>query len=628
MAFKKPSRNGKARPADGLQSCRWLRILLWLSLLLIPVWNMVAADYFNYKALNTDSGMRVWQLLLEHYQTFMGPTLFSLLICYVLLAVLLLLVKHAWAATLISGLISLGLGLVQYMKLLLNGLPLQPVDFLLAGEAEELYSYMAIPIPRFFWIGLLLTACWSGALFLMRIRLPVKWWLRIPAAGVVCLLLVCLYMDFALVGQVLGRFNMTLLDTALQTSNYRANGFYGGFALNVLELHVPEPEAYSEEFFAELLEGYEGEPEAEDYPGYDVILILAESFFDVRELEGVTFSEPILENFDAIRADENCYSGTIYTTAVGGGTARPESNILTGMMLDTVANYASSPYYYFTRPTETYVSNYQAAGYRTVALHLYNTSFYARNTAYPMIGFDEFYGRTEMEQLVEIAYTRQYATDDSTAACIEYLLEQSPEDQPTFLFAITIENHQPYQENEDNTVTVEAPLEEQYRVALETYVQGVKDTDAMIGRLKEYIDGRERPTVLVLYGDHKPTLYEVHTVFDALGYYDSSDSDSENMKRMLSTPFLVYANRPLEQGIFTGKTDNMLSDYHLMNAVAVSTGFRQTPYMQWLESVYQTLPVYNYRLNMTALTEEQAHIAAALELTAYDRLKGEKYSEE
>ena len=609
-----------------LRNCRVLKILAWLALLVTPAMNMLIADYFNYKALS-GVGPRIYQVLLDHYQQFTGPALFSLLVCYILFVVVLLLVKRTWVATLISGGISLVLGLVQYMKMRLNGQPFQPVDLLLAGQVEELYSYMAIPIPKVFWMALVLLVCWAMLQLILRMQLPAKWWIRIPSAGVICLVLVILYFNPTQINQVLGRFNMALLDNALQTSNYVANGMYGGFTLNVLQLHVPAPEEYNESYISALMDGYEGAAANADYANYDVILILAESFFDVRELENVSFSEDPLTNYDAIRADEKCYSGTIYTTAIGGGTARPESNVLTGMYMDTVANYASSPYYYITEQTESYVSNYQSAGYRTVALHLYNKSFYSRNIAYPLIGFDEYYGLSDLEQEITVEYTRGYATDATTLDGIKYLLEQSQDGQPTFVFAITIENHQPYQENEDNTITVDAPtLPEEYRTALETYTQGVKDMDQMIGALKEYIDQRERPTVLVLYGDHKPTLYETYTTYDLLGYFDSTNLSEETMMKMLSTPFIVYSNQTLNAGLFTSKSENEMSDYHLMNAVAVSTGFQQTAYMQWLEDVYQTLPIYNYRLNMT-LNEEQGNLAQALELIAYDRVNGKKYSE-
>lgn len=611
-----------------MRTCRGLRIAVWVMLALTPIWNMLIADYFNYKAMSTE-GQRIYQVLLKHYEEFVGPTLFSLLVCYIVFAVLLLVFRRAWAATLISGGISLGLGLIQHMKFKLNGQPFQPIDFLLAGNVEELYSYMAIPIPKVFWMALALLACCTLVVLVMQVRLPIRWYVRIPAALLICVVLGVWYFNTTQVARILRNFNMTLLDSALQTSNYTANGMYGGFVLNLLELHVPVPEKYTESYIKELMGDYEKAEAAEDYPDYDVILILAESFFDVRELEHVSFSEDPLKNYDAIRAAENCYSGTIFTTAIGGGTARPESNVLTGMTLDTVANYASSPYYYVTAPTDSYVSNYRDAGYRTVAVHLYNTSFYSRNTAYPLIGFDEYYGIRDLEWKVFLDYTRGYATDDATASCIEYLLEQSDEGQPTFVFAITIENHQPYRANKDNTIIVEAPgLAEENRVALETYTQGVKDMDRMIGRLKAYIDQRERPTVLVLFGDHKPTLYETYATYDQLGYFDSADTSYENHRKMLSTPFLVYSNRTLDKGLFTSKSGNELSDYHLMNAVAISTGFQQTAYMEWLEDVYKTLPIYNYRLNMTNLTDEQWHLAEALELLAYDRIKGEKYSEE
>jgi phosphoglycerol transferase MdoB-like AlkP superfamily enzyme len=449
----------------------------------------------------------------------------------------------------------------------------------------------------------------------------------VPSALAVCLAVsvgVCSYPD-----QLLAAFDMSLFDCSKQIDNYTCNGFTGGFALNLMSLRVEKPQGYSQETVEALLDDRDEVASNEDYADYDVILVLSESFFDLRELEGVTYSEDLLTNYDAMRASENCYSGTLYTTAIGGGTVRPEFHILTGLTTDVLPTGAV-PYTYVNHEVESYVSNYKDAGYNTVALHLYDESFYSRNKGYPYIGFDQFLGLSDVQAELEVSFTRNYATDASTEQAIEYYLEQAGENgNPTFLFAVTIENHQPYGENENNTVTVTADgLDDTALQALTTYAQGVKDADEMLGALKEYIDNRERPTILVWYGDHKPTLGEVHTPYEALGFYDSQDQSTENRMAMYSTPFLVYSNRTLDQGLFTSKSDNQISDSYLLECVAVSSGFQQTPYMTLLGEMVEELPVYNMRLNMDdSLTESQSALVQAQKIITYDRLIGKRYSQ-
>jgi hypothetical protein len=65
-----------------------------------------------------------------------------------------------------------------------------------------------------------------------------------------------------------------------------------------------------------------------------------------------------------------------------------------------------------------------------------------------------------------------------------------------------------------------------------------------------------------------------------------------------------------------------------MECVAASTGFQQTPYMQYLADAMDTLPIYNTELNMDdTLTDAQAEITACWKLIAYDRLLGKGYSQ-
>lgn len=605
------------------------KLLGCLSLLFFPLFCLVTMDYFNFKGLNPSA--RGFVSLQEHIANFPMQTLFEVIVIYLLFVLIWALVRYAWVAVGIVGVLSLVCSFVQYMKLTLNGDPFVPMDLALTGQATELASFVSVPIPWLFWPALVVTVAWTVLLFFSKATFPFRWFIRIPGVTVVCVAVVLLFPSSGREESILLKFNMSIMDSALQTSNYTANGFVGAFTVNVLSLQVEKPEGYSQETVTELLGDYSFQESDEDYQDYDVIVILAESFFDLRELEGVTYSEELLTNYDEILASENCYSGTLYTNALGGGTVRPEFEILTGLTTD-ILPFSATPYVYINSDVESYVSNYKSAGYNTLAIHLYDSSFYNRNSSYPYLGFDAFYGLDDVleDGAVEITYTRGRATDASTEAAIEYYLDQAGENgNPTFLFAITIANHQPYGESEDNTVTVTADaLDETCLQALTTYAQGIKDADEMLGALKEYIDNRDRPTVLVWFGDHLPTLGVTNTPYEALGYYDSSDLSTENRMKVYSTPFFIYSNTELEQGLLTSKSDNQISTYCLLEYVAACTGFQQTSYMRLLADMQEVLPYYSSRLNMdSSLTEEQSAYLEAQKVITYDRLVGKGYSQ-
>lgn len=601
-------------------------ILGYLSLLVYPVFALLIMDYHNYKALfpNTLFSERLQIQLAE----FRPQLMFSVCVIYVSFLILLLLVRKAWIATAALSSVSLLCAFINFMKIRLNNNPFIPMDISLIGQSKELLSYISIPMPRLFWVFMAVAAIWVVYLAFAHIEIPGKWYYSSPAGLFLLVLVVFCFSDSDRTTSILAKYNMNLFDNALQTSNYSANGFVGGFTLNILGMNINVPDDYNETTIDEILSDYEFMPSAPNAEAFDVVLVLSESFFDLRQLNGVTYSEDPLPNYTAILNEENCYSGNIYTIAKGGGTVNTEFRILTGLSTDYLLPNGATPYNYVTSDLPGFVTNYRDAGYNTIGLHLYNPNFYSRKRSYPYLGFDRFLTTADVENTIPISYTRGYATDSSTEAAIEYYLDESSKTgKPTFLFAVTIENHQPFQENEDNTITVTSDLLDDTELqSLATYTQGVKDADTMLGRLKDYIDSRVRPTVLVWYGDHLPSLGHGNDFYEKLGYCDSQNVAIWR-KQLFHTPFLVYSNRPLSQGLFSSKQNNQISDIYLLECVAESTGFQQTTYMQYLSDSIRKLPVFNVELSMEdTLNEEQANIVKSWMLVAYDRMLGKKYS--
>ena len=610
-------RQGKAL-LSRLRGSTALQVLCWCTLPLFPLFCQFVMEYMNF------SGHLSY--VLRYAENFPGAVAFGALAVLVVFGVTLLICRRAAVAAGVFGLVSLICAYVNYTKVALNGDHFFPQDVLMLSNAGELTSFISGSVPRWFLLGAAVILLWSAALGVMGTRLPLKWFVRLPAALVICLCawLPCSNIDRA--DAFLGRFGMSIFDSALQSSNYNANGFVGAFAVNLMSINVQEPEGYSRELVEGYLEGYEATPAQEGATQYDVVVILSESFFDARILDGVTFSQDPLTNYDDLLASRRCYSGKLYTTAIGGGTVRPEFGLLTGLTTDYVPSVAT-PYWYVTRDFSTYVSNYRDAGYHTIALHPYNKKFYSRESAYGHLGFDEFLGLEEISELVEVDYKRGYATDESTLRAIQACMDSSEE--PTFLFAITMQNHQPYEDIDPSLVEVEVTsdrLSQEALTALRTYTQGLYDADRMLGELQAWIDERERPTVLVFFGDHMPTLGANYLAYNESGLFNSLDGLSqEELLTMYATPFLIYSNRELEAGVLQGNRDNVISDYNLLNALAVSTGMGRTPYMNLLLDFYQLTPIYNVRLGME-VTPEIGRFAGAMEYITYDRVFGENYT--
>lgn len=568
--------------------------MIWFLLSLYPAlsWGMI--EYFNVKALFPEE--KAIFKLIDQIQLHGKSFLFGILISYMIFCILALICRWCWIAVGIQGGVTLLFGFINYIKINLNGVPFLPADLGLVGETKDIASFVSIPPPVGFWVGVIFVIAWSVTLLLLGVEVPGRW--RIAGStGLVLAALLIFTLSGSRGQMVLSKFDMALNDSALQTNNYERNGFIGGFSVNLVGLHIEEPPDYSKTTVENILSRYKDASAEKDY---DVILVLSESFFDLRKLPGATYSENMLQNYDSIIESENCISGDIFTIALGGGTVNTEFRILTGLSTDNILPQGSTPYHYVHKNLESYVWNYKRQGYRTMGLHLYNPNFYSRKQTYPYLGFDEFYSTQDVEDAgIPVSYTRDYASDSTTEKAIEYYMDQAEKDNvPAFLFAITIENHQPYVENPDNTVVVEAPaLGSEQLLALTTYAQGAKDADQMLGDLRRYIDNRDRPTVLIWFGDHLPTLAQAHDPYRVLGYYDN-DGSTEQRERMFSTPFLVYSNRQLDQGLFPDRKGNKLSDIYLMTCVSSATGGPRTAFMDYLGYAISVLPVYNMKLNV------------------------------
>lgn len=258
--------------------------------------------------------------------------LFGFLVMIALFAVLLLLCKKAALTCGFLGLVTCIFSYINYMKVTLNGDHFFPRDFSMVGSTGELVKFISGDLPVWFYLGVIATILWIAVLAIMKTQISLRWYIRIPSALVFALCVVLLFSNTSSSAKILNKFDLYFENSMLQQSNYKANGFVSAFMLNLFSMNMEEPENYSEVTITSLLDGYtytEGIG-----PKYDVIVVLSESFFDVRNLSGVTFSENPLKNYDRTLSGNNCFSGNIVTTAYGGGTARPEFNILTGLTTD------------------------------------------------------------------------------------------------------------------------------------------------------------------------------------------------------------------------------------------------------------------------------------------------------
>jgi hypothetical protein len=295
----------------------------------------------------------------------------------------------------------------------------------------------------------------------------------------------------------------------------------------------------------------------------DIIIVQSESLFDPGRLRGLHGGD-FLPNLRRIAA--NALSGDLRVPAYGGLTSRTEFEVLTGYPV----RLFNTPYPYqglVHRPIHALPRSTREAGYRNIAIHPYAAHFYRRNQVYPRLGFHSF---LSVEDFADGDRHGYYVSDAALTERMLSLLDAA--DEPLLLFAVTMENHGPWDAERpidpDAIAAIEIPegLEPADALALRLYLHHLLRADQALGVLAAHVEKRDRATLVLFFGDHLPAL---HGVFATLGFADGRAPTEQPV------PWLLFGNRPLP----TGRMD--LESHELAALVAGLAGVPD-PYFERL----------------------------------------------
>jgi phosphoglycerol transferase MdoB-like AlkP superfamily enzyme len=236
----------------------------------------------------------------------------------------------------------------------------------------------------------------------------------------------------------------------------------------------------------------------------DVVIVLSESFFDPRVLKGMQALPDTIPNVRA--AIESGHGGYMRVPTFGGGTIRTEFEILTGMPIRAFPE-AQFPYTSLVRHhIPGIVRLLKSDGYRAVAVHGNAGSFWNRNNAFKAIGFDRFITQREFPKDAE--RNGNWISDKAMTDIVVKELEDEP--GPTLVFAISMEAHGPYTARafshsaERDAIQVPDGLDAGQALILRNYLYHQRDADREFGRLLQFLQQRNKPAVVLFFGDHLP----------------------------------------------------------------------------------------------------------------------------
>ena len=121
-----------------------------------------------------------------------------------------------------------------------------------------------------------------------------------------------------------------------------------------------------------------------------------------------------------------------------------------------------------------------------------------------------------------------------------------------------MQNHTNYNKDnypDDQRVKVtEAPagLKASTVGALEDFATGIRDADAMLGRLTDYFSQVDEPVILVFWGDHYNPIDSNYDIYTRSGYASGSSADP----RLHQTTLLMWSNYS-DRAVDLGTTRNV-----------------------------------------------------------------------
>lgn len=402
---------------------------------------------------------------------------------------------------------------INRLKVVNLGTPLLPDDFRMIGQlrhggAHLLAGYLPhSPLPYLLIVGAIIlgVTVWRLEPPLWANRSQGK---RLMVGGVLATALISMIAGLSLWGQV---YNGRTL--WLEPWSASSTARHSGLISSLMMYHLQYDKAQSApdiKAATALIAQYTPEILQAMGPGTlrgqqpDIVVVESESFFDPTIMHGYEGSN-FTPNLRRLAA--HGISGKLHIPTFGGGTIRTEFEVLTGLSLRYFDNL-QFPYLQMSHKSlPSLVRTLKEHGYSTTAVHGNDPSFWNRTTAFKAIGFDRFVSRSEFPAMApkDGKYMEDAVLTD------QIMKEMKNTGPPQFIFAISIEAHGPYDVEpariaERNAIAVPAGITGRDKLDLQTYLYHLQHADAELGRLVALLAQRQRPSLVLFYGDHLPAL--------------------------------------------------------------------------------------------------------------------------
>ena len=458
--------------------------------------------------------------------------------------------RNVFSAAALVGTCCALLSTANRIKLEVRDEPVFPRDFALLKEVYAATGEYAITWPwKVFAVIALCAVVMAAAAWFVGVK-PFPWaklrnlWGRLLgfalSLGVLAALIFTLYASD-------GLYNSFSVSNAYYIpSVFNELGFPYCFCHQFTTYTVDKPEGYSR---TQAAAWDSAETTPAEGKNVHVIFVMNEAFSALSEEPAFTYTaenDP-LANYHALESDPHAVTGRVVVPGFAGGTANTEFDILTGMQTRALSSTTTSAFRAVNRNLDSLFRVYGGDGYETLFLHPGYDWFYNRENVYRWMGAQE---SRFIDQMPDAEYKGSWVTDEYMAGLIEEAFESAVSDGSClFNYTTTIQNHMSYTATKYGEGHVSPELQTDLALPAETetmlsvYMEGLRDADAMLGRLTAYFSQTEEPVLLAFYGDHLPYLGD-----GMQGYQDINsqvalpEAERDDPLCSYETPYVLWVN--------------------------------------------------------------------------------------
>lgn len=483
-----------------------------------------------------------------------------------------MIVNHLGAACIISHTLLVVFALANYFVYEFRGNELTFADLRTVSTGLSVASNYRFSLNAQAMNVILLSAVFVTGAVKLKMKTKKAWLMRLVCFS--CCLLSVFY--------VAEKTKNRMTETWEQKGTYQ-NGYLLNFILSIRDSFVEKPKSYSKEMIAGLEQEYRKRNTSAAGEEPAIIVIMNESFADLRVLGDLETNQPVMPFIDSL--EENTVRGYALASVYGAKTPNSEWEFLTGGSMAYLPE-GSVVYQQYVEEENAYsiVDTLKDRDYTCVAMHPYYDTGWSRDVVYPKFGFDEMYFLDSFDQS---NLMRKYVSDAEMYQKIIQRYEAKEADEKLFVMGITMQNHGGYRDFYENFKTDVYGMNIRYP-DVNQYLSLVHQSDLAMEELIGYFSKEERPVLICFFGDHQPSLNT--SFYRRINGKGLSGLTLSELEELYTVPFFIWTNYESESGNVERTSINFLSTLVLKQA-----GIPLDPYHRFLSDMMEVVPAMNAR---------------------------------